>query len=290
VVIEGATGSGKTVCAEVPALKAALEKRRSIFIEPQRALAHEKYCWLKKAYGPLGLTVVVSSRDHHEFDTEIARGGFDIAVVVVEKLHGLLVSQPRLLEQVASNWSTSCSSSGIRSVADREMLITKILRAKPTRDHRPRSAVQDARVTRECSARGCSWWKRPVDLAGQPVQGRTSTATTTPAPGVEEGFTTPAPTGVGPDRGGAQRPGGQAARAVISSTPTGRHGEDVMAQAPRLHWPLPPRPSAAQRLEVSHARDLQIESRPLRGGEHTADMSSEQRENVEDGFRKGEIR
>ncbi len=298
VVIEGATGSGKTVCAEVPALKAALEKRRSIFIEPQRALAHEKYCWLKKAYGPLGLTVVVSSRDHQEFDSEIARGGFDIAVVVVEKLHGLLVSQPRLLEQVGIVVVDELQLLGDpKRGPTLEMLITKILRAKPSPRIIGLSAVLgDARAIAEwLGARVLVERQRPIDLRkGYLCKGRFIYRDhNTGAQGVEEGFTDP----------GSDRREDRVA-AALNDLAVKRHEQviffdpdrratvkDVMQQAPRLQ--LPPATETIERLsdlEISHARDLLIDSAQYGAAIHTADMSSEQREIVEDGFRKGEIR
>ena len=72
----------KTKSQELAAAKAALENRKIIFLEPQVALVDEKFHHMQETYGPLGIKVVVSSRDHREFDTAISRGEFGIAVVV----------------------------------------------------------------------------------------------------------------------------------------------------------------------------------------------------------------
>ena len=100
LIVFSPTSSGKTFIGEMAAVKAARENGKVLYLVPQKALAEEKYHELKRRYGPLGIKVVVSSRDHREYDEEIERREFQVAVVVFEKLQALLVSRPQLMEAV----------------------------------------------------------------------------------------------------------------------------------------------------------------------------------------------
>jgi helicase len=79
---------------------AARENTKVFYLVPQKALAAEKFEELRRRYGPVGINVVVSSRDHREFDDQILRRDFQIAIVVFEKLQALLVSHPQLMKVV----------------------------------------------------------------------------------------------------------------------------------------------------------------------------------------------
>jgi helicase len=100
LVVFSPTSSGKTFIGEMAAVKAARANSRVFYLVPQRALADEKYRELRARYVPVGLDVVVSSRDHREHDAQIRARSFEIAIVVFEKLRALLVSQPNLLADV----------------------------------------------------------------------------------------------------------------------------------------------------------------------------------------------
>jgi len=100
LIVFSPTSSGKTFIGEMAAVKAARENTKVFYLVPQKALAAEKYEELRRRYGPAGINVVVSSRDHREFDDRIVRRGFQIAVVVFEKLQALLVSHPQLMKVV----------------------------------------------------------------------------------------------------------------------------------------------------------------------------------------------
>jgi helicase len=100
LVVASPTSSGKTFIGEMAAVKAARQNTKVIYLAPQRALVDEKYRELSERYEKVGLKVVASSRDHREHDEAIQAGDFKIAVIVVEKLQGLLVTRPNLLEEV----------------------------------------------------------------------------------------------------------------------------------------------------------------------------------------------
>jgi helicase len=100
LIVFSPTSSGKTFVGEMAAVKAARANTKVFYLVPQKALAAEKFEELHRRYEGAGIKVVVSSRDRREYDDEIERYDFHIAVVVVEKLQALLVGKPQLLEAV----------------------------------------------------------------------------------------------------------------------------------------------------------------------------------------------
>ncbi len=100
LIVFSPTSSGKTFVGEMAAVKAARENTKVFYLVPQKALADEKFHEFRQRYGKLGIKVVVSSRDHREYDEDIERRDFQIAVVVFEKMQALLVSRPQLMEVV----------------------------------------------------------------------------------------------------------------------------------------------------------------------------------------------
>jgi len=135
LLIVAPTGSGKTAAAELALMKAVRDGKLGFYLVPTRPLADEKHTELAERYGPLGMRVVVSSRDRRDSDLVIARREFDIAVVVVEKLQALLVRWPDLLEHIGLLVVDELQmlGSGERGAA-LERLLAKLLDAP----HRPR--------------------------------------------------------------------------------------------------------------------------------------------------------
>src|SRR5436190_9364024 len=100
LIVFAPTSSGKTAIGEMAAVKAAREGRRVFYLVPLKALAEEKYVEFRGRYDPLGLEVVVSSRDHSEFDDRILEGRYRLAVCTFEKLWSLLVAKPVLTDSI----------------------------------------------------------------------------------------------------------------------------------------------------------------------------------------------
>jgi len=98
LLIIAPTSSGKTFLGELAAVKEALDMRRTLFLVPYRAMAEELYASFKAKYSSFGLRIAISDRDHREYDEEILGGRFQIAVLVYEKLAGLLIQEHKLLE------------------------------------------------------------------------------------------------------------------------------------------------------------------------------------------------
>ena len=97
VVIVAPTSSGKTFIGEVLAIRTASHLHRAIYLVPFKALAEEKYAEFSETYRDLGISIVVSSGDHSEFDTDIRRGDFGLAIIVYEKLAQLLAQSPGII-------------------------------------------------------------------------------------------------------------------------------------------------------------------------------------------------
>jgi len=127
ILLFSPTSSGKTFVGEVGAVNAALANKKVFYLVPQKALAEEKYLEFKSKYEPYDMKVVISTRDRREHDDDIVKLDFEVAIVVFEKMHSLVVTQPSLL-----------SSAGLivvdelQMMADRtrgpqlELLLTKI--------------------------------------------------------------------------------------------------------------------------------------------------------------------
>jgi helicase len=97
LIISAPTSSGKTFCGELAAARALAERRKALFLVPLKALAEERYSEFIGKYEPLGIRVVLSTRDHHEFDRKIETGDFDLGIVIYEKFNQILIRNLDLL-------------------------------------------------------------------------------------------------------------------------------------------------------------------------------------------------
>jgi len=121
------TSSGKTFVGEVAAIRVARQNQRAIYLVPQKALAEEKYEEFRSRYSPLGVRVVISTRDRKEFDRDISRGEFHVAVIVFEKMQSLLVNSPGLLRKVGLVVMDELQMIGDKTRGPKiELLLTKI--------------------------------------------------------------------------------------------------------------------------------------------------------------------
>jgi len=100
LLISAPTSSGKTFCGEMALIRAIQNRKKGIFLVPLKAVAEEKYRQFAGCYNEPGLTITIATRDHPENDEDIARGRFNIAVMVYEKFNAALLSQFDLMSQV----------------------------------------------------------------------------------------------------------------------------------------------------------------------------------------------
>lgn len=100
LLIQAPTSSGKTFVGKMAAIHTALRQKQVVYLVPLKALAEEKYRSFSEKYTDYGLKVIISTRDHRDFDGDLERGNFSIAVVVYEKLSQLLVRRPERAAEI----------------------------------------------------------------------------------------------------------------------------------------------------------------------------------------------
>jgi len=166
MVVSAPTSSGKTLIGEVAALHHIEHDRRALVLVPTKALAYEKYEHFQRLYQqPLGIRVVLSSRDHRERDEDIGTGKYQIAVVVFEKLLGLLARYPALLESVGV-----AVVDELQTIFDPErgarieQLVTHLKRAKSVQLVGLSAVLDGARLAEWLSAKLVEETQRPVEL------------------------------------------------------------------------------------------------------------------------------
>lgn len=101
MLIVAPTSSGKTFLGEIAATQHALRGSRAIYLVPFKAIAEERFEEFSERYRDnvdIGLRCIVSDRDHHENDSELIVGKFDIAILTYEKLAALLVAGKAILD------------------------------------------------------------------------------------------------------------------------------------------------------------------------------------------------
>jgi len=99
-IIFAVTSAGKTLVGEILSLFNAGKGKRVFYLVPTKALAEEKFEQFNEDYQKAGIKAVISTHDRREFDQKIQEGNFHIAVIVYEKLHALLVKNPKLISEV----------------------------------------------------------------------------------------------------------------------------------------------------------------------------------------------
>lgn len=96
VLMTTATASGKTLLAEIAAVKTALEGRMAVFTVPLKALAYEKQ--LHFSYYEGLVDVAVSTGEYDSDDAWLHK--YDVVVTTYEKLDSLLRHRPSWLNKV----------------------------------------------------------------------------------------------------------------------------------------------------------------------------------------------
>jgi helicase len=130
LLIQAPTSSGKTFVGEMAAVETALRGRQAVYLAPLKALAEEKYLEFKEKYAAFGLKVILSTRDHRDFDGDLERGEFSVAVMVYEKLSQLLVRRPERLAQIDLVIADELEIlSDPERGAMAELLLTRVLRS-----------------------------------------------------------------------------------------------------------------------------------------------------------------
>ncbi len=294
LLIQAPTSSGKTFVGEMAAVQAALSRKRAVYLVPLKALAEEKYREFRAKYEPYGFKVIVSTRDRREFDTQLEQGEFQIAVVVYEKLSQLLVRRP---EQCGELGLVVADELELLSDPERgalvEILLTRLLQAG-TRIIGLSAVIGRAGELAEwLRARLLYYERRPVELRyGVLHKGVFQYRTHNDRQNGEEELVNIV---------------GQATWDVLAENVRmlAERGESCLVFVKAKHESRRAAEVLSRRLSLPAARDTiealrDLESTRSRNGLldtcangvafHNADLSPEERQAVEAGFRAGEIK
>jgi helicase len=100
LIISAPTSSGKTFCGEMAMAKALINGSKAVCLVPLKALAEERYRDFSAKYGPLGLKVIISTADRREFDRSFQTGDYNLAIIIFEKFNQLLTRDLDLLANI----------------------------------------------------------------------------------------------------------------------------------------------------------------------------------------------
>ncbi|MEP6960485.1 MAG: DEAD/DEAH box helicase [Acidobacteriota bacterium] len=103
LVVSAPTSSGKTLIGELAAVNGALQRKRAFFLFPLKALANDKWRHFSQIYGPFGLrTIRVTGDSTSDEILALLRGQYDICLMTYEKCAAMLLGNPHLLEQIGT--------------------------------------------------------------------------------------------------------------------------------------------------------------------------------------------
>jgi replicative superfamily II helicase len=103
LVVSAPTSSGKTMIGELAALRAALDRRRTFFLFPLKAIVNDKYRHFNAIYGPFGIRTIRATGDSTSDDlVPLMRGQYDICLLTYEKFTALALGNPHLLDQIGA--------------------------------------------------------------------------------------------------------------------------------------------------------------------------------------------
>jgi ATP-dependent DNA helicase len=262
-----------------------------------KALAEEKYHHFKEMYGELGIRAIISTHDRKEYDQDLERKEFHIAVVVFEKLNALLVKNPNLLEGIGLVVIDELQMMGDDTRgAGLELLLTKIL----VSPFRPQllglsAVLGDAEeLARWLKAELLVDTRRPVELR-KGILSRNLFSYLEHNSGMEGEEEWPLPEGVDESFASlyaakylAETKGEQSIIFLSDKLATETLGEKLkdMVEFPAASGAI----EELKSFEESYSNDLLLSLLSKGIAIHNADLSWEGRDLVERYFRRGEIR
>lgn len=100
LLISAPTSSGKSFCGEIAAIASLLRRKKAVMLLPLKSIAEEKYNYFRKCYGKAGIKAIVVTGDHPENDNDFELGNFDLALAIYEKFNRLLTVNLDILQQI----------------------------------------------------------------------------------------------------------------------------------------------------------------------------------------------
>ncbi len=294
LLIQAPTSSGKTFIGEMAVLHTALRFEKVVYVVPLKALAEEKYLDFAEKYREYGLRVIISTRDHRDFDRDFEEGRFSIAVVVYEKLAQLLVRRPERLEQIALVIADELELlSDPERGATAEILLTRVLQSQCRLVGLSAVIGEAEKLAQWMRAQLVRYERRPVELRyGVLYDGVFKYRTYNELGEGEEPMC---------DWGGetageilthnlAELTGrGEACLVFMKARHESRQTAEILAG--RLDLPAAPEAMAAlDGLEPTRSRDALLRTLSRGVAFHNADLSPAERRIAEQAFRGGEAR
>jgi len=102
LIVSAPTSSGKTLIAELAALRGALVRKRSFILLPLKALVNDKYEHFRRVYGEFGIETIRATGEISDDIPALMLGQYDICLMTYEKFSALVLGNPYLLEEVGS--------------------------------------------------------------------------------------------------------------------------------------------------------------------------------------------
>jgi helicase len=295
LLVQAPTSSGKTFIGEMAAIQTALRRKRVVYLVPLKALAEEKYRDFKEKYTDYGLKVIISTRDHREYDYDFEQGSFAIAVVVYEKLSQLLVRRPERMEEIDLVLADELEIlSDPERGAMAELLLTRILQAKCRLIGLSAVIGQADRLAAWMKGELVFYERRPVELRyGVLHEGRfkyrTYNAYGEGEEQLSETFGEISAWEVLCQNVCAFVEQDEASLIFVRAKHEARRGAELLAT--RVELPAADTAiEALQHLEATRARDSLLSTLNSGVAFHNADLSPEERRIVEQAFRAGEVK
>lgn len=102
LVVVAPTSSGKTMVGELAALKSVvMNRQRTLFLLPLKALVADKRRHFQSVYGPFGLRTIEATGETDDI-IPLLRGQYDVALLTYEKFAAIALSNPHVLSQVGT--------------------------------------------------------------------------------------------------------------------------------------------------------------------------------------------
>lgn len=102
LVVSAPTSSGKTLIGELAALRGVLDRKRSIFLLPLKAIVNDKHRQFTETYREFGLRVIRATGEVADDIPDLMRGQYDICLMTYEKFAAIAAGSPHILEQVGT--------------------------------------------------------------------------------------------------------------------------------------------------------------------------------------------
>jgi len=102
LVVSAPTSSGKTMIGELAALKGALERKRTLFLLPLKALVNDKHRQFTATYSAFGIRTIRATGDSTDDVPDLMRGRYDICLMTYEKFTAFALGSPHVLEQAGT--------------------------------------------------------------------------------------------------------------------------------------------------------------------------------------------